>query len=95
MYPQVILLGIAMLRKARSISYYIIPLSVIGAAISIYHYIIQRLDYASSCAADGVSCASKYIFNFGYITIPVMALTAFLLIIIFVYFSKAGSKNEK
>ena len=88
MYPQTILLGTALLRKAKNIVYYIVPLSVIGGAIAVYHYFIQRAEYVASCSADGVSCTSKYVFHFGYITIPMMALTAFGLIIIFTYLNK-------
>lgn len=88
MYPLVILFGVALMRKARNIIYYVIPLSMIGGAISIYHYIIQRTEYAASCVEGGVSCTSKYVFHFGYITIPMMALTAFGLIIIFSYLWK-------
>ncbi len=85
MYPQSILLGIALFKKFKNIFYYVVPLSIIGGIISIYHYIIQRMSYVSSCAADGVSCTFKYVFHFGYITIPMMALTAFCLIIILTY----------
>lgn len=96
MYPQVIILGTALIRKARNIVYYVIPLSVIGGGISIYHYFIQRAAYAASCSANGVSCSSKYVFHFGYITIPIMALTAFGLIIILTYLRKnPKTKDEK
>ena len=88
MYPLVIILGTALIRKASNIAYYVIPLSVIGGAISVFHYVIQRMEYVTSCAAEGVSCTSKYIFHFGYITIPMMALTAFILVILFTYIWK-------
>tara|TARA_Y100000034_G_scaffold46233_1_gene56863 strand:- start:15013 stop:15537 length:525 start_codon:yes stop_codon:yes gene_type:complete len=85
MYPQAILLGIALLRKAKNAYYYLVPLSAIGALISFNHYLIQRMEYATSCGIEAVSCSVKYTFHFGYITIPMMALTAFCLIIIFLY----------
>ena len=88
MYPLPILLGTALIRKARNIAYYAIPLSLIGGAIAVYHYIVQRMEYATSCSVEGVSCTVKYTFNFGYITIPMMALTAFGLIILFTYLWK-------
>ena len=68
-------------------------MGIIGAGIAGYHYIIQRTEYASSCAVDGVSCTSKYMFNFGYITIPMMALTAFLLITILLYIWKPNKSK--
>lgn len=82
MYPQVLLLGIAIYRKDKGIIYSIIPMSVIGAMISAYHYAIQKMPHAISCGDAEVSCSTMYFFHFGYITIPVMAFTAFILILL-------------
>ena len=79
MYPQVLLLGLALSYRDRKIGRYVVPLSVIGACISIYHYVIQRT--GPLVCNVGVPCTSQYTFNYGYITIPMMALTAFLMII--------------
>ena len=81
MYPLPILLGIALFKKDNKISSYAIPLSIIGGIISIYHYSTQILDNSAICSAESVTCASKIFFSYGYITIPIMALTAFALII--------------
>jgi len=88
MYPLVIFLGIGLIRKAKDLFYYVTPMTIIGALISIRHYITQVTDYASSCSAEAVSCSTKYYFTFGYITMPMMALTAFLLITILLYIRK-------
>ena len=80
MYPLVILLGIAYFRRDERIGKYVIPMSIIGALIAGYHYTIQRLEFAAACSEDVVSCASSTFLKFGYITIPMMALTAFLMI---------------
>jgi len=84
MYPQVILLGIAWLKKDNGIVLYGIALSSLGALIAGYQYLLQ-IGFAPSigCSAVGysVDCAQRFVMQFGYITIPMMALTAFLLII--------------
>ena len=41
MYPLVLLLGIAAFRRDRAIRLYVVPLAVVGAAISIYHYLYR------------------------------------------------------
>ena len=85
MYPQVLLLGIAMFKKDHKISDYILPMSIIGALIASYRYMVQLELFAPpSCSAVGcsVSCATKFVMSYGYITIPMMSLTAFILIII-------------
>ncbi len=86
MYPQVILLGMALLKKDNSIVPYSIVLSVLGVLIAGYHYLLQLGIVPSiGCSAVGysISCSQRFIMGFGYITIPMMSLTAFLLIISF------------
>ncbi len=100
MYPQAILLGMAFFRKDTKIFSYALPLSIIGGAISIYHYYIQvkaavTASTASSCSATGVSCASTPFFSYGYITIPFMALTGFALIITAAYINRRATATKK
>lgn len=84
MYPQVFILGLALWKKDLQAIYYSLLLSVIGALIAIYHYLIQTGFFQSApCSATGVSCDKVYNFSYGYITIPMMALSAFVLIIMF------------
>ncbi len=92
MYPQVIILGIALIRKSKDIRYYAIPMSIIGGIFSIYQYISQRLETNLTCSAT-VPCSASYFYYFGYITIPMMALTAFALIITMMMIG--GSKSIK
>lgn len=86
MYPQTVLLGTALYRKYPSIMNYTLPLSIIGAAIAAYHYLLQ-LNIAPSlpCSAVGysVACSQRFVMSFGYITIPMMSFTAFLLLTLF------------
>lgn len=86
MYPQVILLAIALWKRDRTVARSIVALSLIGLAYAAYHYYIQMYDIIASssnpatpCDASGESCVKTPFVQFGYITIPMMALTAFLL----------------
>lgn len=86
MYPLPIIFGIALKKKDLRIKHYIIPLAVIGALIAAYHYSVQVFQFTTTCGANSeVPCNVVYSFELGYITIPMMALTAFILIIILVY----------
>lgn len=82
MYPQVILLGLAAIRKEYGIARYSLTLSVIGGTISLYHYLLQKVsffqDHAIACGR--IPCTGQYINWLGFITIPFLALTAFLII---------------
>lgn len=82
MYPLVVILGIAALREDRAVRWYALPLAGIGAAIALYHTLLQRfpgLQGATSCSADA-PCNVMWVREFGFVSIPVMALGAFLLI---------------
>ncbi|EKE07678.1 MAG: disulfide bond formation protein DsbB [uncultured bacterium] len=93
-YPQAIFLGIAYFKKEfRYSSLYAIVLSIIGMLIGIYqnalYYGVPQIGACDS-SLTAVSCTKLYILEFGYITIPVMSLTAFLLMI---FFLKLQKKN--
>jgi len=88
MYPQVILVGLALWKRDKHIALYVLALCLIGIYFSTAHYIEQVEaalrpavdDALVPCDASGVSCAKTEInFTFGYITIPMMALTAFVM----------------
>ena len=86
MYPQVIVLGIALWKKERTVAVMqSLILSIIGVLFAAYHYYLQMFaTTVKPCSPDDpVSCAEKVVVRYGYITIPMMALTAFLMIILF------------
>ncbi|MBI1866561.1 MAG: disulfide bond formation protein B [Candidatus Staskawiczbacteria bacterium] len=97
MYPQVILLGMALLKKDKSIVPYSIVLSAFGSLIAGYHYLLQLGILPSiNCSVIGysISCSQRFVMGFGYITIPMMSLTVFLLIIIFMMASKLNRNSN-
>lgn len=82
MYPLALLLGIAYAKGDTGIVSYTLKLAVIGGGFSLYHMILQKLPHDSALAACGpVSCQGDYLNWFGFITIPMFALTAFLIIL--------------
>jgi disulfide bond formation protein DsbB len=92
MYPLVVLFGIALYKKDEKIADYGLVMAGIGFLISLYHnflyYHVGGLNVSCTIGGVGVSCVKRYIFEFGYITIPMMALTGFALIITFLLFKK-------
>lgn len=82
MYPLVILLGVASAKKDYTASCYALIFSSIGGLISLYHYLIQKVpalhELGNSCGI--VPCNTDYINWFGFVTIPFLALIAFILI---------------
>lgn len=95
MYPLVFLLALAWFRKKdKSIIPYGILLAVIGSIINLYHTYLQFGQFNSVTCSPfvEVSCSDTYFVMFGYISFPVLSLTAFVLIIVALLFSKKHDK---
>ncbi|MBS4204226.1 disulfide oxidoreductase [Lederbergia citrea] len=82
MYPLVLILGIAVVKKDYNASLYSVVFSGLGILASLYHYLIQKIPvFANQVPACGtVPCNGQYINWLGFITIPFLSLTAFMII---------------
>lgn len=81
MYPLAPLLGLAAVRSDPSIRPYGLVLAVSGAIMAGYHTVLQRVPDIDGvgCSAD-YPCSAAWVTEFGFVTIPVMALSGFLAI---------------
>jgi len=84
-YPETIILGLALWRKESYVSLYAIVLAFCGGFIALFHYIGQLglNPFGLECLVVGysASCSKNFVLQLGYITIPLMAFSACLLII--------------
>lgn len=82
MYPLVIILGIAYLVNDTSVRKYVLPISVLGLILAVCHFAIQMLQpvHLASFCVPGNPCTEKFFALFGFVTIPFLSGTAFLLI---------------
>lgn len=90
MYPIVLLVGWGMFLRKDDMADYVIPMAAIGGGIAFYQYasqIIAKIQ-TSGCSIGATSCSDKLVYHFGYMTIPNMSLTAFLLIIVVLLIKK-------
>lgn len=99
MYPLVVLLLVALIKKdLRKIYDYILSLSVIGLLIAAYHYFLQFGPLPPKpCAVVGYyaeSCSDKLFVQFGYVTIPMMALSVFLVVALSMYIVRRTVRNS-
>lgn len=98
MYPLVFLLAMAFIKKDSRFADYGLLLAGIGGVISLYHnymyYYNNGLNVLCQLGGTQTSCIVRYIFEFGYITIPLMALTGFVMIIIFLVAHKFQKNNN-
>lgn len=88
MYPIPILFLTSMLKKSKEVFLYSLPLSLIGFIIAGYHYYMQLNPNPYAPCGDvgfSVSCSENFFTHFGYITIPWMSFSAFLIIALVSY----------
>lgn len=83
-YPMVILFGVAIYRKGKDIYYYAMPILSIGLLVSIYHNLLyyKVIPEALAPCAQGISCTTKFIQYFGFITIPFLSFCTILIMMI-------------
>ncbi|MGP4039115.1 disulfide oxidoreductase [Gracilibacillus sp. D59] len=90
MYPLSIILGVAAYYNDNRVKIYVLPLSLLGIALSIFHYLDQKTSLIRSLShcSESVPCNGMYINWLGFITIPFLALCAFVLISLFLFMAK-------
>ena len=82
MYPLVVILGMAMLRRQRRAPTGTVALAAIGAAIAAYHVVLEWIPAVDTGAcAVSAPCTFVWFRVFGVFSLPTLALTAFLLIL--------------
>lgn len=99
-YPQTVLFAVALYNEKVNkvqddmVFLYSLILSFIGAAIALFQYYGQMFDpeLLSACASQGASCSKIFFVSFGYITIPMMSLTAYIFLILFYFFRRHHNK---
>ena len=84
MYPLALILLVAVVQRNReasrhNVTLYAVPLALVGAAVSTYHYIVEWYPTLESsvCSLD-VPCTTIWFRRFGFVTLPFMALCGFL-----------------
>ncbi len=82
MYPLAVALLIGGIRRDRMVWTYVIPPAVIGSMIAIYHTQLQAYpDQHGPFCKNNDPCTVRYVWEFGFVSIPFMALAGFAFII--------------
>jgi disulfide bond formation protein DsbB len=100
MYPLSITTLLMALADDHRAARYLLPLPLVGAGVSTYHLLVENgvVKQPQTCllSAPG-GCATKWIDEFGFVTIPTLALTAFALVfaaLLFSVFEPAGERFD-
>ncbi len=83
MYPLVFVLGVSVAVNDARLRLYAAPLAVTGWAVAAYHNLLyyKIIPEGFTTCTSGISCTSRQIEWLGFITIPLLSLTAFTLIL--------------
>ena len=84
MYPQAVIIGVGYVRKDKNWPLTALPLLAVGWLIASFHTLLQWHIIPETLApcVTGVSCTTKQINWFGFLTIPFMSWIAFSGIIV-------------
>lgn len=81
MYPLAVLLPVALLLRRRDVAALLLPLPLIGAAIAVYHYQLEWFpEQGEPLCTAGVPCSVRWFLEFGYVSLPMLSLTAFVIV---------------
>jgi disulfide bond formation protein DsbB len=81
MYSLAVVLTVGVIRRDVGVRYYGIALALPGAAIGLYHSWLQANPRVTSfCTADA-PCAERFVWEFGFVSIPLMAMSGFMFIV--------------
>jgi len=95
MYPLVPILAVAAWKNSTRVRLPASALAAIGSMVSVYHVLIERGVVQESTSCDPTNpCSLIWVDRLGYLTIPAMALSGFLLILTLLAISRAGDRLE-
>ncbi|HXH96144.1 MAG TPA: disulfide bond formation protein B [Gaiellaceae bacterium] len=97
MYPLSLLILFLAFHGDYRAARYLLPFPVIGGGVSVYHLLVENgvVKQTTACLVSAPGgCATKWINEFGYMTIPTLALTGFVLLIGFLALASAGASAE-
>ena len=94
MYPLVIVLGVAWLRRDAKVWITVLVFVVIGAPLSLYHWLVERVPAfaeSSSCSVTA-PCTTPWFEKLGFVTLAWMAMSSFVLIGVLMVCSIVGTR---
>ncbi len=97
LYPLVVIFGIGIWYNDNSYRKYALPLLVSGLVISGYHNLVYYgfVSEALTPCTQGVSCSSRQLELFGYITIPLLSLFAFITCTYLTILSASSNREQR
>lgn len=89
LYPQAVLLAVALWKRDMRVGMYGIALSVLGIPVALYqHYLQMGGPDLGVCptAGEGADCAERILFEFGFMTFPLLSAILFLFLAVLYWY---------
>jgi disulfide bond formation protein DsbB len=97
LFPLSVVILLAALASDYRVARYLLPLPAAGAGVAVYHLLVERgiVGQSSTCLASAPGgCATRWVDELGYVTIPTLALTGFLLLFGLLALAAGGASDE-
>ena len=96
MYPLIVIIAAGIIMKDARMKFYALPLCLAGLAVAVYHNLLYYgiIPESITPCTQGISCTSRQIEWLGFITIPLMALTAFIMIAVGLLVYRTKEKKQ-
>lgn len=82
MYPLTATLFVAAIRRDRGVWRYVVIPATVGAVIAVYHTQLQAFPEQKTFCPTTVPCTIRYVWEFGFVSLPFMALAGFVFILV-------------
>lgn len=80
-YPQAIILSVAMLRDDLKVAFTTVPIALVGAGLSAWHMALERAPTLTGPCSATSPCTVRWVEEFGLLTIPTMAFVTSISIV--------------
>lgn len=96
MYPLAMIFLIALFPLDKKVTRYALPLAILGLGFAIYHYLLYMgiVPEGLKPCGKGPSCTKADLELFGFITIPMLSIMAYLTIILLLLVFRKRIKDE-
>lgn len=87
LYPQAIILGVSLYIKDSTVILYTLALSIGGLIVGLYqHYLQMGGAEFIACPTSGGDCTKRILFEYGFMTFPLLSVSLFTFLIVLYYY---------
>jgi len=94
LYPMAVIMLVAAIRRDRRVWTYVVPILTVGAAIAVYHVQLQAYPTQRSFCPTQTPCTTRYVWEFGFVSLPFMSLAASCFIMTMVLTARATDPDR-